>query len=65
MSPTLFHIGFDAEGDATARLAAHVAREDWGLYQIAPARTRIEEVFVHLTRREGDAEPGTPDGRPA
>jgi ABC-2 type transport system ATP-binding protein len=52
MSPTLFQVSFDAEGDATARLAAHAARHDWGLYQIAPARASIEEVFAHLTRRE-------------
>jgi ABC-2 type transport system ATP-binding protein len=56
MSPTLFQVCFDAEADATARLAAHVARHDWGLYQIAPARASIEEVFVHLTRREEETQ---------
>ena len=55
ISPSLFQLGFGAEGDATSRLAAHVAREDWGLYQIAPARASIEEVFVHLTRREDES----------
>jgi ABC-2 type transport system ATP-binding protein len=54
IAPTLFQVRFDAEGDATARLAAHVAHHDWGLYQIAPARTSLEEVFVHLTRRDED-----------
>ena len=52
VSPTLFQVRFDSEDDATARLATHVARHDWGLYQIAPARTSLEEVFTHLTRRE-------------
>jgi len=28
------------------------AARNWGLYQLKPAQTSLEDVFVHLTRRE-------------
>ena len=52
VSPTLFRVEFHPDADATERLAAHAAQHDWGLYQINPVHTSLEEVFVQLTRRE-------------
>jgi ABC-2 type transport system ATP-binding protein len=52
VSPILFRVDFQPHDDATERLAAHAAKNDWGLVQIAPAHTSLEDVFVHLTRRE-------------
>jgi len=52
VSSTLFRVEFHPDTDATESLAAHAARHDWGLYQINPAHTSLEEVFVQLTRRE-------------
>jgi hypothetical protein len=28
-------------------------QEGWGLYQLGPAHSRLEDVFVQLTRNEG------------
>jgi ABC-2 type transport system ATP-binding protein len=40
--------GFDAE--ALAKLAVE---RNWGLFELAPSATSLEEVFVDLTRKEG------------
>jgi ABC-2 type transport system ATP-binding protein len=37
--------------DADALVRRSVER-DWGLYQLQPAQTSLEDVFVRLTRRE-------------
>ncbi len=52
VEPTLFRIQFSAGGDPTDALVRLAATRDWGLYQLAPAQTRLEDVFVNLTRRE-------------
>jgi ABC-2 type transport system ATP-binding protein len=52
--PTLFRVQFAAggDGDATEALVQAAAARGWGLYQLRPAQTNLEDVFVHLTRRE-------------
>ena len=51
--PTLFRIQFAAGADPTDALVKAAAARDWGLYQLKPAQTSLEDVFVHLTRSEG------------
>jgi ABC-2 type transport system ATP-binding protein len=48
----LFRIQFAAGADPTDALVKTAAARDWGLYQLKPAQTTLEDVFVHLTRRE-------------
>ena len=51
-SPTLFRVQFHPDHDATEQLAALAAHNDWGLYQMTPAHSSLEDVFAHLTRSE-------------
>jgi ABC-2 type transport system ATP-binding protein len=53
--PTLFRVQFAAGGDPTDALVKAAAARDWGLYQLKPAQTSLEDVFVHLTRREDNS----------
>ena len=53
VEPTLFRIQFAAGADPTDALVKTAAARDWGLYQLKPAQTSLEDVFVHLTRSEG------------
>jgi len=48
---TVFRIEFAAGADTDALVQRSVER-DWGLYQLKPAQTSLEDVFVNLTRRE-------------
>ena len=52
VEPTLFRIQFAASADPTDALVKQAAARDWGLYQLKPAQTSLEDVFVNLTRRE-------------
>jgi len=52
VEPTLYRIQFAAGEDPTDALVKAAAARDWGLYQLKPAQTSLEDVFVHLTRRE-------------
>jgi ABC-2 type transport system ATP-binding protein len=52
IEPTLFRIQFAAGGDPTDALVKQAAARDWGLCQLKPAQTTLEDVFVNLTRRE-------------
>jgi len=52
VEPTLIRIQFAPGADPTDALVKRSAAGDWGLYQLAPAQTRLEDVFVNLTRRE-------------
>ena len=45
-----FLIRFAPDVDPTATLVARAGAEDWGLNQLTPAQTSLEDVFVHLTR---------------
>jgi hypothetical protein len=50
----LFRVDTQPDAGVTERLAALAAKHDWGLFQVAPAHASLEDVFVHLTRREED-----------
>lgn len=52
VEPTLFRIQFAAGADPTDALVRQAAARDWGLCQLKPAQTTLEDVFVNLTRRE-------------
>ena len=47
-----FLIGRDPEVDPTDAIVAHSVRAGWGLYRLGPAHSRLEDVFVQLTRVE-------------
>lgn len=51
----LFRVQIAAGADPTERIVALAAQRNWGLYQITPAQTSLEDVFVHLTRKETGA----------
>lgn len=51
-----FLIRFAPDCDPTANLVARAGAEDWGLHQLTPAQTSLEDVFVHLTRGGGTGE---------
>jgi len=55
VEPTLYRIQFAAGEDPTDELVKTAAARNWGLYQLKPAQTSLEDVFVHLTRREDNA----------
>ena len=55
VEPTLFRIQFAAGKDPTDALVKAAAAHDWGLYRLNPAQTSLEDVFVHLTRKEEGA----------
>jgi len=52
VEPTLYRVEFAAGEDATDALVKQAAARDWGLCQLKPAQTTLEDVFVNLTRRE-------------
>ncbi len=52
VEPTLFRLQFGPGPDSTDALVQQAAARDWGLYQLKPAQTSLEDVFVNLTRRE-------------
>ncbi|MEK7231214.1 MAG: ABC transporter ATP-binding protein [Pseudomonadota bacterium] len=51
-SETVFHVSFANGADPTDELVRRAVRESWGLYQLAPAQSSLEDVFVHLTQKE-------------
>ena len=51
-SDTLFRVQFAPDANPTDELVRRAVSSNWGLYQLSPAQTRLEDVFVHLTRRE-------------
>ena len=52
VSETLFRMQFSEASDPTDQLVKRAVASDWGLYQLNPAQTRLEDVFVQLTRLE-------------
>jgi len=48
----LFRVSFADAGDPTDELVRRAVEKSWGLYQLTPAQTSLEDVFVHLTRKE-------------
>ena len=51
-SDTLFRLSFAVGADPTDELVRRAVKESWGLYQLAPAQSSLEDVFVHLTQKE-------------
>jgi ABC-2 type transport system ATP-binding protein len=51
-SDTLFRLRFADGADPTDELVQRAVKKSWGLYQLAPAQSSLEDVFVHLTQRE-------------
>ena len=49
----LFRVHITAGTDPTAQIVALAAERQWGLHQIAPAQTNLEDVFVNLTTQDG------------
>lgn len=45
-----FHIRFVPDDDPTEALVSTASSRGWGLHQLTPAQSSLEDVFVHLTR---------------
>jgi ABC-2 type transport system ATP-binding protein len=56
VSATIFRVQFVPGEDPTGELVARSVQNGWRLYQLSPAQTSLEDVFVHLTQREENAE---------
>ena len=52
IEPTMIRIQFAPGQDPTEALVQLAVARDWGLHQLKPAQTSLEDVFVNLTRRE-------------
>lgn len=50
----LYRVQFDARPDAVDEVVTQCVARNWGLYQLAPAQSSLEDVFVDLTRSETD-----------
>jgi ABC-2 type transport system ATP-binding protein len=46
-----FRIQFAPDSDPSEALVSAAGAGDWGLYQLTPAQSSLEEVFVQLTRQ--------------
>jgi len=51
-SETVFRVNFANGADPTDELVRRAVEKSWGLYQLAPAQSSLEDVFVHLTQKE-------------
>ena len=47
---TLYRLQLSPDLDPTEELVRRSVEKNWGLYQLAPAQTSLEDVFVNLTR---------------
>ena len=54
-SALAFTLSRDPESDPTDAIVARSVAEDWGLFEIGPAASRLEDVFMQLTRQEPPA----------
>jgi ABC-2 type transport system ATP-binding protein len=52
LSDQQFLLSREAKCDPTDALVKRAADENWGLYELGPAHSRLEDVFVQLTRDE-------------
>ncbi len=48
----IFRLSFDDKSDPTDALVRRAVEESWGLFQLVPAQTSVEEVFVQLTQKD-------------
>jgi ABC-2 type transport system ATP-binding protein len=46
----LYRVQLEGERDPTEQIVARSVEKNWGLFQLAPAQTSLEDVFVNLTR---------------
>ncbi len=51
-SETVFRVSFANGADPTDELVKRAVKNSWGLYQLAPAQSNLEDVFAHLTQKE-------------
>jgi ABC-2 type transport system ATP-binding protein len=51
---TVFRVEFVPGADPGPALVQRAVERNWGLYQLQPAQTTLEDVFVNLTRKEGE-----------
>ena len=56
-----FRLYFDPAADPVDALVRAAVDRGWGLRELAPVETSLEEVFVHLTQRE-DEPPAAAEG---
>ncbi|MBI4206833.1 MAG: ABC transporter ATP-binding protein [Betaproteobacteria bacterium] len=52
VSATVFRVQFAAGEDPTDQIVTRSVKNGWGLFQLNPAQSSLEDVFVHLTQRE-------------
>ncbi len=52
VSTSLMRVSFTENTDAAERIVQSAVENTWGLYQIAPDQTSLEDVFVQLTYQE-------------
>lgn len=48
----LFRVSFAGNVDPSEELARRAAEKSWGLFQLTPTQSSLEDVFVQLTRKE-------------
>jgi len=48
----LYRVSFADNADPTENLVRRAVEKSWGLYQLSPAQSSLEDVFVQLTRKE-------------
>jgi len=51
----LLRVAFAEGADPTDELVRRAVEKSWGLYQLAPAQSSLEDVFVQLTQKEEQA----------
>jgi ABC-2 type transport system ATP-binding protein len=55
LSATRFRLFHDPEASPAETLVKRSVEEDWGLVELSPVETTLEEVFVNLTQRDEPA----------
>ena len=51
-SAQIFRVSFTDKADPTDALVHLAVEKSWGLFQLVPAQTSVEEVFVQLTKKD-------------
>ena len=54
----------ESDRDVRRTLASEVVAQGWGLLELRPLRVSLEDVFLHLTTEEQDADADSAAGRP-
>ena len=50
VSEKVYRLQLDGDDEPAAQLVARAAEKNWGLFQLSPAQTSLEDVFVNLTK---------------